>query len=181
MAEKPNALTSMWGEDNANAIAKKRELVRTIRARECVAMPGIREQTICTPDEILDPLRAIWRGIDMDPCAAPGRSIGAAQEIRLPQDGLRVRWPDRTFVNPPYGELSRWLEPRADWQDRWCWLVPVRSQRKWWREWARSLGTLIYLNPVKFVGYKQAFPAPLCLGFTETNAAWAFGHLGETL
>ena len=166
-----DGLASLWGEGAADAI----------RARECVAMPGNRKQEILTPPDILDPLRALWGLIAFDPCGTPLHTI-AERTAYLEDDGLSFKWPDRTFVNPPYKFLKDWLAHfTAHSQGRACLLGPVRSHRKWWRAAARECSSVVYLDPLCFVGYSQAFPAPLCLMFRGED--WEdleklFGHLG---
>lgn len=159
-----------------------------------------REQTVFTPDLILDPLRSVWGGILFDPCAGPdglvwvectlckgtGRtkagkactpgslqrsSVNATHSIREPDDGLRYVWIDRTFVNPPFGTLEEWLAPQTAGLARVEWLVPVRPHRRWWRAWARTCDALIFLNPFAFKGHAQTFPAPLCAGYRGHDAA----------
>lgn len=174
------------------------------------SLTGQREQTVLTPDLILDPLRRIWGAIAFDPCAGPagpvwvpcslckgtglrkGRpcvtgswqtsSVNAMHTVREPDDGLRYEWIDRSFCNPPYADLECWLEPQTI--GRTAWLVPVRPHRRWWRAWARTLDALIYLNPFAFKGHAQTFPAPLCLGYLGADApliVHAFRELGDPI
>lgn len=134
--------------------------------------------TVCTPRYILEPLIGAWGRVAFDPCAPPPRiesQVGAEHCISLGPDedpskpgqgGLRYKWPDRTFINPPYKYLKMWLahehyEPHA----RRAWLIPVRSHRPWWRAWAKTMDAIVLLPPLKFVGFDAAFPAPVCLGY----------------
>jgi hypothetical protein len=150
-------IASLWGQGAVDAT----------RARECVAMPGKRKQEILTPSAILDPLRAFWGRIACDPCGTPLHSI-ADLTIYQHENGLGYRWPDLTFINPPYANLKDWLAHyREHATGRACLLGPVRSHRKWWRAAARESATVFYLKPITFVGYPQAFPAPLCLLFNR--------------
>lgn len=147
-------LSTLWGKGAANAT----------RVRECLAMPGKRKQEILTPDEILSPLLELWGSIACDPCGSPLHEI-ADLTIYQHEDGLRYAWPDRTFVNPPYANLKSWLRHFVTHTTgRACLLGPVRSQRPWWRATAREVD-VFFLKPVKFRGYSQAFPGPLCLMF----------------
>ena len=66
----------------------------------------------CTPQKIVD---AAWRAlggcIDLDPCSNVSSLVGARREIRLPADGLAVKWTGRVYVNPPFGrDLPRWVD-----------------------------------------------------------------------
>lgn len=155
------------------------------RARELVAFPGQRPQSILTPAYILDRLRQVWGRISLDPAAPPEglpSLVEAEHEIRLPEDGLAYTWSDRTFVNPPYKHLKQWLQheyilPEA----RVAWLVPLRSHRKWWLQWAQTQDTIIALQGVKFHGYDAVFPAPVGLAYQgkdHEQVATAFADIG---
>lgn len=204
MADGDNALSSLWGRGAADAV----------RTRECVAMPGKREQDILSPPEILDPLAKLWGAPypTFDPFGSYQHTI-AYHTARLPDDGQRYVWPDLTYGNPPYAMLARALVGSAAsypdaWDEggkvthrtklgaapyyfghedgrtkRWCFLIPVRSHRKWWRAITnRDYVEVFELDPLTFVGYPQSFPAPLCLLFTcvERGAiAAAFKGLGD--
>lgn len=83
-------------------------------------------------------------------------------ERRTDYQGLTAPWIDKTFCNPPYKTLEEWLEMSLKQTTDHVILVPVRPHRVWWRAWAREM-EIVYLNPVKFMGHDQCFPAPLCL------------------
>lgn len=164
-----NALHSLYGEGHVNAT----------RTRECVAMPGKREQSILSPQCIADGLERMWgpKGVSMDPCSSTNQLISAAY---IPRNGLDVKWPARTYCNPPYGELRKWLEHGAEF-DEVIWLAPVRTHRKWFRPWWNGLSVRLALNPLKFVGWDSAYPAPLVLGYRGVERIRfldSFGHLG---
>lgn len=168
MSKKPDALKSLYGKGHVDAT----------RTRECVAMPGKREQTILTPQCIVDGLQKFWiLDVEMDPCSAPGQLVQARQK---PKDGLSVDWPKGTYCNPPYGSLARWLKHGiAFWEV--VWLVPNRTHRTWYREWYGALSARIALDPLAFEGYDQPYPAALLLGYKgeSTHEFYeAFGHLG---
>ena len=145
-------------------------------------MPGKREQSILTPQCIVDGLEAFWPGgIAMDPCSAPGQLVVAAAQ---PKDGLAVPWPEKTYCNPPYGELRRWLEHGCDF-DEVIWLVPMRTHRQWfWEWWTYHLDVHLGLLPLTFEGFDQAYPAPLMLGYKgarRNDFYLAFHQLGHLL
>lgn len=138
--------------------------------------PAKRLQEILTPQPIVSFVLRLWpEGISMDPCAStdPRSLVDAVVKVFAPgpntmgEGGLAASWHNRTYVNPPFADLQAWLAkavasavpPRS----RVVVLAPVRSHRSWWRRAARSAGVVVELDPVRFVGYDDAFPAPLCL------------------
>ena len=99
-----------------------------------------------------------WIGLGL---AGPVQSqVNAKRQTTT--DGLSAPWVDGTWVNPPYKTLAEWLEKSMAEAADHILLIPVRPNRKWWRAWART-AEIVYLNPVKFEGHDQSFPAPLCL------------------
>ena len=128
-----------------------------------------RKQEILTPQCIIDVCDAVWpEGIAFDPCPAVG-SLVKAEKCRFLGDrgdekiggGLAVDWPARTYCNPPYKHLKLWMAHASNF-DEWIMLCPVRTHRKWWRDFAHGQ-IVAFLNPLKFVGYDATFPAPLAL------------------
>jgi len=66
-----------------------------------------------TPAYLLEPLRELLGGFDLDPCTEPDNPTGARAFFSLPADGCSEPWgAARTvFVNPPYGEArARWID-----------------------------------------------------------------------
>ena len=130
------------------------------------AFYGARErpQEILTPQYIIDKLPWVP---ECDPCSCEGSLVPATvRYFGPPHDpgGLVLPWVDRTFFNPPYKDLKLWLARAVEQDTVWSiGLVPVRTHRKWFREALNACTDLELLNPLKFVGYEQAFPAPLCL------------------
>lgn len=64
-----------------------------------------------TPSYILEPVRALLGGIELDPCTEPDNPTGAARFYCPPADGASLPWEASTvFCNPPYGESrERWV------------------------------------------------------------------------
>lgn len=109
-----------------------------------------------------------------------------AQELRSAlrrafrgREGLSVRWLDRTFVNPPYGNLGPeclfggfedFVRKFAESDSEIALLGPVRTHRKWYREHIRSADRIVYLDPIQFEGYSQTFPAPLSIAYKGPRA-----------
>lgn len=64
-----------------------------------------------TPGYVLEPIRSLLGGIDLDPCTEPDNPTGAARFYTPPQDGAAEPWDAATiYCNPPYGEArARWV------------------------------------------------------------------------
>lgn len=217
-----DALSSLYGAGHVNVT----------RTRECVAMPGTRDQVVLSPPEINTGLLRLWEeGVAYDPCGAEPHAAGdlvVKAERSTTTRGLIDPWPHRTYGNPPYGKSL--LDPEIElpllreeeriraeakaagkspkWPKGsglplkkaglWDWLTmqlanskgesvvlaPNRTNRRWMRAWRANVNGLVELDPLKFVGHPQAFPAPLVLGFVgpdERVPAFhaAFSHLGD--
>ncbi|QGZ42703.1 DNA N-6-adenine-methyltransferase Dam [Pseudoduganella flava] len=69
-------------------------------------------QAMLTPSYLLEPVRALMGGFDLDPCTEPDNPTGARRFYALPQDGCALPWAGNTvWCNPPYGEArDRWVE-----------------------------------------------------------------------
>mgnify|MGYP000982350267 CR=1 FL=1 len=68
-------------------------------------------QRMLTPSYVLEPIRDLLDGIELDPCTEPDNPTGATRFYTPPADGCSLPWDARTvFVNPPYGEArDRWV------------------------------------------------------------------------
>lgn len=69
-------------------------------------------QAMMTPTYVLEPIRQLLGGIELDPCTEPDNPVGAARFYHLPMDGCALPWDAQTiFCNPPYGEArDRWVD-----------------------------------------------------------------------
>ena len=64
-----------------------------------------------TPAYVLEPVRQLLHGIDLDPCTESNNPTGARRFYALPDNGLERSWEGKSvFCNPPYGEArNRWV------------------------------------------------------------------------
>lgn len=69
-------------------------------------------QAMLTPNYLLEPVRDLLGGIDLDPCTDPDNPTKATQFYHLPDDGCVLPWNAKNvFCNPPYGEArDRWVK-----------------------------------------------------------------------
>lgn len=68
-------------------------------------------QVHLTPGYVLEPVRALLGGIELDPCTELDNPTGASRFYAPPADGAVLPWDARSiFVNPPYGKArERWV------------------------------------------------------------------------
>jgi hypothetical protein len=91
--------------------------------------------------------------------------------------GLTATWAfgGLVYVNPPYEELQAWLAKALREAAAGVEIIvlgPVRPHRKWWRKSWNKANARMWLDPLRFVGFTQTFPAPLCLWYFGPRAAW---------
>lgn len=168
--------------------------------------PGERPQEIYTPQCIVDALHRVWPHIALDPCSGPGSIVQALDTYHVPMryrqtksgklrpyyeasgdevDGLVADWVDYTYANPPYRELQKWLKKAELEGERGleiAMLAPTRGNRTWFRDACRRATSVIELDPLTFLGFKSAFPAPLCMlywGASKSTFEFAFEALGD--
>lgn len=143
------------------------------------------EQRIHTPMSILRPVYKLWpEGIACEPYSSPD-SLVEAKEKHGPEfeikDSLLVSWPERSYINPAYNALQDAFAHGMQFDEQ-LWLIPVRPHRKWWRAARNACDLVVWLDPIKFVGYEQSFPAALAIfyrGRRTFDAHDLFAPLGE--
>lgn len=96
---------------------------------------------------------------DLDPCAAPSPRpwSTAKRHIEPPEDGLRIDWEGRVWLNPPYGVdngMDEWLSKMARHLNGMS-LIFAKTDTAVWRE-------LIWPNAdsVLFIAGRLAFYLP---------------------
>ncbi len=92
-------------------------------------------QAMLTPAYILEPLRTLMGGIDIDPCTEPDNPTQAGIFYHLPMDGCALPWDGPTvFCNPPYGEAKdRWVArciTEANAGKRIALLIPAHTETR---------------------------------------------------
>lgn len=132
-----------------------------------------RLQETFTPPSIYEQLINVWGRISLDPCGHEQSPVPAERVYLYPaQDGLALPWADRTYINPPFKDLKVWLAKavrESQFGYRLALLAPVRTHRKWFRA-AMDTCDTIWLDPIKFWGHTNTFPAPLCLMYWPKQA-----------
>jgi hypothetical protein len=175
-----NALKSLWGDGPKDSYAEEK---RKNTAKSMIS-PGERPQDIRTPKALLDAVASVLGGsIALDACDTLQQTSASAHYTgEEGSDGLALPWANGTYCNPPYKDLKAWLAKatvEATTGSSIIVLCPVRPHRAWFRRAMREASAIVYLNPLKFEGFKQAFPAPLCLLCYNVEAGESFSAWGE--
>ena len=89
-------------------------------------------------------------GFTLDPCPLDGRG------------GLTRSWKgERVYCNPPYGRgVNEWLAKATE-SDVSVYLLPARTDTKWWHEYAMKANEIRFLKGrLKFGDAKNTAPFP---------------------
>lgn len=130
-----------------------------------------REQTVFTPPWLIAELTRVAQApLRLDVCTTDENPTAAQVYITEGIDGRAVAWGAALadgwfYMNPPYADLAAWLQKAAAEHRAGCrgyGLIPFRPHRTWFCDLLRGI-PLVTLRPVKFVGHKSGFPAPLCI------------------
>lgn len=108
-----------------------------------------------TPGEVYAGLDAEF-GFTLDPCP-----MDDAERI-FENDGLARSWAgERIFCNPPYGNVIRnWLAKARE-ADVAVFLLPARTDTRWWHEYALDADEIRFIRGrLKFGGSKNSAPFP---------------------
>lgn len=180
LAVAPKALRSLYG-------ASDRLKANTAKAH--IGSGSDRPQVVYTPQVVVDALATLWpEGIQLDPCSGPDSIVPARIQwfgeqvptgrfkrtgepiLKWTGPGLSGEWPERTYINPPYCDLQDWLAVAVDKGilsagGELAFLIPLRTSRRWFREYLGHTTRVCLLDPLVFEGYEQSFPAPLVLAY----------------
>ncbi len=127
-----------------------------------------------TPPEIMHGLYVVFGTFDLDPCSSTRNRRRAPVRARtyftLDDDGLRLPWHGRVFVNPPYGRsVPRWVgKARTEVQHGRAQvvvaLVAARTDTRWWHDHIAGVAEVFLLRGrLRFGDGKQAAPFPSAL------------------
>ena len=125
-----------------------------------------------TPKALMLSLVRVFGEFDLDPCAPRRRDYHTAKRgFTAEDDGLNRPWFGRVFINPPYSNLSYWVdkmvtEATSDKVSLLTALVPARTDTKWWHNAVQSGATVLFLKGrLKFGESDQSAPFPSALLF----------------
>jgi len=112
-----------------------------------------------TPPKLVDRFRREY-GCAIDVCATQENaklSRFYTQEV----NGLLQPWDRPVWCNPPYSNITPWVQRAAQRKQTCVFLVPLSTSEKWWREWVQPFADIVYLpKRIKFVGADCVFNKP---------------------
>lgn len=120
---------------------------------------GKSNDTIGTPPELYQQLDQEFH-FDHDPCPL--------HRGDTTPDGLKSDWGKSNFVNPPFSEISKWLEKGKEEMkkgNKSVFLVTARTNTNYWCKyvWQGASEIRFVMGKIKFQGYKNGFPVPCCV------------------
>lgn len=140
-----------------------------------------------TPQNVVDRLLEMWRFIDLDPCSNGTSIVGARRTIEPPGDGLSEAWSGRVFVNPPFVDMSLWMDKCVKESQR-AEIVLLAPSRTDTLAWHRTLPTAnavcMWRGRLRFGGAPAPCPFPtafLYWGLDVEGFDRAFGEYGLVL
>jgi len=117
-----------------------------------------------TPIEFFSPIADAVGGFDLDPCASSDSDL--ADENLTKDDGGLREWYGKVWMNPPYSDVSEWME-HANQQyqhgnaDLIVSLVFARTSTQWFHNYAREADTLCFVEGrLTFGEADHSAPAP---------------------
>lgn len=113
------------------------------------------DQKARTPRHFLDMLKRLFFGrlaTVFDPCPANPAF-----------DGLAVRWKKRNYVNPPFRDLSTWIEKAVSETGGTILLMPLRSGTRYFHEtlFPNAGVILFWTNRIAFPPHVDGLPIPI--------------------
>jgi len=79
-------------------------------------------------------------------------------------DGLSIEWGSRTFCNPPYSDLAKWIKKAYEESQKGklvVMLIPSRTDTKAWHEYVMKAADIRFIKGrLKFGGAKFNAPFP---------------------
>ena len=117
-----------------------------------------------TPSYLFNKYNDIYN-FELDVCAE-AHNTKLDNYISPEQNGLKTSWADRNWCNPPYRNVSEWVEKayKESWEDRLTvMLLPARTDTKWFHRYIYKRDNVeveFLKGRLKFVGAQHAAPFP---------------------
>ena len=131
-----------------------------------------------TPPDMWERASRVMCGIDLDPCADPGRRVAARRHFTVTDDGLAQDWgTGSVWMNPPYGRgesgvagwVPRFIAHIAAGNDGMA-LLPARTDTDWFQPlFSAHLAFCFIDGRLKFSGHTNSAPFPSVIVYGGDN------------
>lgn len=107
-----------------------------------------------TPGWLIQHANGLFGVFDLDVCATE-LNRKAHLWYSLENDGLALPWDRKWWCNPPYSDISPWVEKASIAEVPGVMLLPCDHSTLWWQAWVEGKAITIPIGKrVKFVGAK---------------------------
>jgi phage N-6-adenine-methyltransferase len=117
-----------------------------------------------TPESIFDPLNREFC-FNLDVCAIPSNT--KCEKYFTPeQNGLNKKWRGMCWMNPPFGQQSKWVKKAYEESQNGATVVcllPARTNTNWWHDYCMKGEIRFIRGRPKFKGAKHGLPQPLAI------------------
>lgn len=117
-----------------------------------------------TPDSIFKPLNDEF-SFTLDVCAT-AKNAKVQSFFDVGNDALNCRWQGVCWMNPPFGEQSKWVKKAYEESQGGCTVVcllPARTNTNWWHDYCMKGEIRFIRGRPKFKGAKYGLPQPLAI------------------
>ena len=118
-----------------------------------------------TPESFYSKLHEEFN-FNFDPCPIGGLLNGLI-------DGLNCEWGARTFCNPPYSQIAKWVKKAYEESQKGktvVLLIPSRTDTRWWHDYCMKGEIRFIKGRLKFGDAKNSAPFPSAVViFTPTK------------
>lgn len=86
-------------------------------------------------------------------------------------NGLKINWKSFNFVNPPYSEISKWIDKALEQKKRHCnsvFLIPARTDTRWFRKLIENNVVIAFIQGK--LHFNEKGPAPFPSMFVWINS-----------
>ena len=103
-------------------------------------------------------------------------------KVNWENNGLTVDWGKRTFCNPPYSDIDRWVAKAYREHSKGktvVLLIPSRTDTRWWHDYCMKASEIRFIKGrITFEGAKAGAPFPSCLVvFGPSNGPTKFSSM----
>ena len=124
-----------------------------------------------TPESIYSNLNEEFE-FDFDPCP-----------INPKMDGLYIEWGQLYFCNPPYKEISKWIQKGYEEflnGKTVVFLIPSRTDTRWWHDYIMNATEMRFIKGrIRFQGATANAPFPSCIVVFKNRFNLKVGRMNE--